>query len=121
MQGQVDLSSLNFYTTLGQLAPTELGLDAEGDVSALATYYDIDGSEKTVVLVIRASGGFQVYNIIGVPMDHPVVKAKLMMIAAPIMEDDAAELDRQRAAEEGLDRAFDNDPLQTGNLPEGVD
>lgn len=97
MQGQVDLSSLNFYTTLGQLAPLDLGLDAEGDVMALAQFIGPDGeTQRPVVLVIRAAGGFEVHELTHVPLDWPVTKAKLMMIAAPVSQADAEAKDAAR-------------------------
>lgn len=77
---------VTYYTTLGKLAPSQLGLDSEGDLMALAL--DVE-NDRTCVLVIRKNGQFEVHNILQVPMDWPVTRAKLMMIAAPIPEADA--------------------------------
>jgi hypothetical protein len=93
-------NDLNYYTTLGKLGPTELGLDADGDVSVLAPGPD---GQFFVVVIHAGTGGFSVHPITSVPMDWPVTKCKLMMAAVPISKEESDARDAERdAASEGV-------------------
>jgi len=81
-----------YYTTLGELGPNELGLDADGDVITLAK----SANGPVVLRIANGTGGFFVYDIKKVPMSWPVTKCKLMMAVAPISKEESDERDGER-------------------------
>jgi hypothetical protein len=74
------MDEIKYNTTLGKLKGHEIGIDAEGDIMALAMRASDD---RLCVLVIRSNGNFEVHEMDQVPMDWPVRRSKLAIIAIP--------------------------------------